>query len=92
MYTSAFPTLTNLTEGVEVPTPTSPDAVMTNGDASGDVESSTIKEGPEPVLVTESFAYGLVVPIPTSPAELILMISVPVIEPVGVERNARCEP
>ncbi len=48
--------ISSFASGVLVPIPTSPVEVIINGDVSGDVESSTTKEGPEPVLTTESLA------------------------------------
>ena len=56
--------------GLAVPMPTLPEASMMKGVVSGEVLSSTTKEGPEPVLVTESLAQGVVEAMPTRPSEL----------------------
>ncbi len=71
--------------GPLVPTPTFPLASITKGVVSGEVESSTIKEGAEPVLVTESFAYGEVVPMPMLPEVVIRIVSPAALLKVSVE-------
>ena len=71
-----------------MPIPTCPLAVITKGVESGEELSSTKKLGPEPLLVSESFAYGVELPIPKLPLKFApAAVSMP--ESVGEALNTK---